>query len=454
MTAVRWAVAESVGGLPAAFWWLWLGTLVNRAGGFVLIFLAFYLTSELGYSAAFAGLVLGLFGLGSALAAVVGGVLADRIGRRPTILGAHLATSAVMASLALAQSKPVIAVGAFLLGLASNAVRPASSAMMADIVAPEDRSRAFALQYWAINLGFAVAPVLGGVLAGLGYETLFLVDAATTLVTALLVWAKVPESHPDGVVGLRRGAGEPATSGSLADVVRDRVFMSFLLLNFFVAFVFMQHVVTLPLAMERDGLSPTAYGAVMSVNGILIVLVTVPVSRWLQRFAPARVLALAAVLMGAGFASTALADTAAVYAMTVAVWTISEILGAPVSTTVVAELSPAALRGRYQGMFTLSWSAASAAAPVAGGWVFDRYGETALWSICGVVGLLCALGNLTLAGAREARLAELAAADHDAVTGVKAPPPREPEDAAVEQLAEGEPTTAPPPDRVASGATD
>ena len=72
--------------------------------------------------------------------------------------------------------------------------------MMTDIVPPEDRVRAFSLNYWAINLGFAIAPVLGGLLASSGYLTLFLVDAGTTLVFAVLVFLKVPESRPEVVV--------------------------------------------------------------------------------------------------------------------------------------------------------------------------------------------------------------------------------------------------------------
>ena len=403
---LRGTWARTVGGLPAAFWWLWAGPFLNRVGSFVLTFLAFYLTDALGHYAAYAGLVLALFGLGSAVAAVVGGVLADRIGRRPTLLGSFAASSVVMAALGFVQSPAAIAVGALLLGLASNATRPAFSAMVSDLVGPEDRVRAFSLNYWAINLGFAIAPVLAGLLAGFGYRTLFLADAATTALTALLLWAKLPETRPARAAG---GAAEPAAlQGTLRDALGDRVFGSFVLLTFLIAAVYAQHQITLPIAMRDDGLSPAAYGSVMAVNGILIVLVTVPVSRWLQRLPPERVLAAAAVITGAGFACTAAADSATAHAAAVAVWTVGEILNAPVSVAVVAALAPAHLRGRYQGVYTLAWSAAFFLAPLVGGWTYEVLGGDALWLACGAAGLVCAAGHLVIAGARDRRLAELA----------------------------------------------
>src|SRR5690348_15222246 len=158
-----------VGGLPRAFWWLWVGTLVNRTGAFVLPFMSYYLTESLGRSAAFAGFVAALNAAGAAVSAVVGGVLADRIGRRPTMLGANLGSALMLVALGLSHTAALIVVFSFLAGLAGNASRPATSAMIADLVSPADRTRAYALNFWGINLGFAVAMLAGGVLASHGY---------------------------------------------------------------------------------------------------------------------------------------------------------------------------------------------------------------------------------------------------------------------------------------------
>ena len=400
---MREALGPTVSGLPRTFWWLWAGTLVNRAGAFVLPFLAFYLTDELDLTPSFVGLVLGTFGLGSTVAALVGGVLADRLGRRPVLLGSQLGTAAVLVVLGLTTAPYAVLVLVGLLGLTSNTSRPAFSAMTTDIVPPEDRVRAFSLNYWAINLGFAIAPLLAGLLAASGYLTLFLVDAATTLVFALLVFLRVPESRP----GLAPGTS--ARPGSMADVLRDRVFLMFVLLTFCFAVVFMQHLSSLPVQMGADGLSPSQYGAVIALNGALIVLVTVPLTRWLQAYPRSRVLAVSSLFVGVGFGATAWATTVPQYAATVAVWTVGEVIGAAVGPSVVADLAPSALRGRYQGVFGFSFATAALVAPLVGGAVYQHLGATTLWLGCALLSFATGAAHLAIGPARGRRLAELRA---------------------------------------------
>ena len=398
---LRQLLGPTVSGLPPTFWWLWAGTLVNRAGAFVLPFLAFYLTDELDLTPSFVGLVLGAFGLGSVVASLVGGVLADRLGRRPVLLGSQLSTAATLVLLGVTTATPAVLVLVGLLGLTSNTSRPAFSAMTTDIVAPADRVRAFSLNYWAINLGFAIAPVLGGVLASSGYLTLFLADAGTTLVFALLVFLKVPESRPDVVVA------EGERPGSMADVLRDRVFLTFVLLTFCFAVVFMQHLSSLPVQMGDDGLSPSQYGAVIALNGAMIVLVTVPLTRWLQAYPRSRVLAVSSVFVGLGFGATAWAGSVPAYAATVAIWTVGEVIGAAVGPSVVADLAPAALRGRYQGVFGFSFATASLVAPLAGGAVYQHLGSTVLWVGAAMLSFGAGVGHLAAGPARGRRLRQL-----------------------------------------------
>jgi MFS family permease len=417
---LRRALAPTVSGLPSAFWWLWAGTLVNRVGAFVLPFLAFYLTDELDLTPAYVGLVLGTFGFGSIIATLLGGALADRLGRRPVLLISQVSTAATLVVLGLTTTPVAVLLLCGLLGLTSNTARPAFSAMMTDIVSAEDRVRAFSLNYWAINLGFAIAPVLGGLLAKSGYLALFLVDAATTLVFAVLVFLRVPESHPT------LGAPRSTTAGSMVDVLRDRVFLSFVLLTFGFAVVFMQHLSSLPVQMDDDGLSPAQYGTVIALNGAIIVLVTVPLTRWLQRYPRSRVLAISSVFLGVGFGTTMWASTPAEYAATVVVWTVGEVIGAAVAPAIVADLSPAALRGRYQGVFGFSFAAAALVAPLVGGVVYDRLGGPVLWTGCAVLSFVTAAGHLAVAPARSRRLALLRTeeiAGRAAPRRITSPPP-------------------------------
>ncbi|MEY9944365.1 MDR family MFS transporter [Kitasatospora sp. GAS1066B] len=397
---LRTATSESVGGLPSAFWWLWTSTLVNRLGGFVVTFLALYLTVDRGYSASFAGLVASLFGLGGAIAALVGGVLTDRIGRRPTLLVAQSLTALSTTALGFADGRLMIAAVAFLVGLSSNASRPAVSAMIADVVPAADRVRAFSLNYWAINIGFGVSAAVAGLIAAHGYLTLFIADAATTLLCAFVVFVKVPESRPTASGQAPGAPGQAAATGSavsLGTVFRDRRFMALVGLTFLVALVFQQGSTTLAVSMGKSGLSTEQYGLVIALNGLLIVLLQIPVTRLLQGRDRGVLLLAAALLIGWGFGLTAFAGSSAlIYAGSVAVWTLGEIIQAPTSMGLVAELSPTHARGRYQGVYSLSWSAASFLGPAAGGLLLDHAGHRTLWYGCAVVGTVAAVGYLVL----------------------------------------------------------
>ncbi|MEU4779495.1 MFS transporter [Micromonospora sp. NPDC023633] len=437
MRTMRGWFRDTTGGLPVTFWYLWAGTLINRLGSFVLVFLAIYLTQERGFSPSQAGLVLGLWGVGGALGTTAGGTLSDRWGRRPTLLTAHLGAAAMMLALGFARELWAVALGALLLGMFAEAARPAFGAMVIDVVPEKDRLRAFSLNYWAINLGFASAAILAGLAAEAGYLLLFVVDATTTVITALIIFAKVGETRraPTGAVA-HKGGGAPI--GALRTILRDRVFLGFVTLNLFAALVFLQHISMLPIAMGDSGLSPATYGSVIALNGVLIVIGQLFVPRLIRGRSRSHVLALASVVMGVGFGLTAFADTAWFYGLTVLVWTVGEMLNSPSNATLIAELSPAELRGRYQGVFSLSWQGAAAVAPVLGGLVREQAGNAQLWLGCAVIGGLMALAHLISGPTRERRAATLRTATGPVVPVVAIQPPA-PEAAEAAATAPAEP---------------
>ncbi|MFG2574720.1 MFS transporter [Streptomyces sp. NPDC048481] len=390
VAVLRRAARETLSGLPREFWWLWTSTLVNRLGAFVATFMALYLTLDRGYSASYAGLVASLHGLGGVVSSLGGGVMADRLGRRPTLLVAQTCTAASVALLGFMEHPVAIAGVAFLVGMASNASRPAVQAMMADIVRPEDRVRAFSLNYWAINLGFAVSSTAAGFIAEVSYRAGFLLEASMTLVCAIVVFLKLPESRPE-----RADKGEGARDDErvgLGTVLRDGRFMSVVGLSFLVALVFQQGAVGLPVAMGAAGFTSADYGMAIAVNGVLIVALQIPVTRFIEHRDARRLLVVSSVLAGYGFGLTAFAGSVGVFALTVCVWTLAEIVNAPTQTGLVVRLSPTHGRGRYQGMYTLSWAVASLIAPLMSGLVIDRFGAEWLWGMCAVVGTAAGVG--------------------------------------------------------------
>lgn len=394
------AIIATVRGLPAAFWWLWAGSLVNRLGGFVYAFLALYLTSRRGFSPERAGLVVALYGFGQTLAAPVGGALADRIGRRATILVASVGGAAGMLQLGLSARPAYIGASAAVLGFVGDLYRPAVQASVADLVPPEDRVRAYGYLYWAANLGWAFAAVVAGFVASWGYLGLFIGDAATTLLFGVIVFLRVPESLPcadqdaaSAQASDRSEGSHRARSTFLSTFLapfRDARLTTFVGIQFLVILVFMQAPVAFSLDLQAHGVSARAFGLLVALNGVLIVLFQPMVVRLIASArAPSRALALGAVLTGLGFGLNGLATEGwltATYVVSVVTWTAGEILFSTVVPTVVAELSPPALRGGYQGMNNLSWGLAACTAPILGGWALGHVGSQMLWAACAVMG--------------------------------------------------------------------
>jgi hypothetical protein len=114
------------------------------------------------------------------------------------------------------------------------------------------------------------------------------------------------------------------------------------------------------------------------------------------------VLAVAVALLGLGTGAVALSGTLPAYLAAAAGWTAGSMLAAPPNAEIIAELSPPALRGRYQAVFYLTFPAAGFVAPAAGGWSLQHLGDWH-WALCGLAGVLAAAGHLVASGARERR---------------------------------------------------
>ncbi len=410
-------MGTTVGGLPRQFWYLWANTLINRIGSFAVIVLAFYLTQQRHLSPTYAGFVLGLWGAGGAIGTLVGGVLADRWGRKPTFLTALYSSAAMMLALGFARGKVEIAIVVLMLGITSDAARPAMAALMLDIVPAADRLRAFSLNYWVINLGFAFAATIAGLVADVDYLLLFVLDAATTTAAATLIAVTITEPPRAPIALRRKPAGEEsaeearstvaANGGRLTDVFADRVFMGFVGINVLTSLVFLQHISTLPIAMGQDGLSASAFGQIIALNGLLIVAGQLFVPRLLRGRSHASALAAAALVMGIGFGLNAFAHTAWFYAIAVVVWTVGEMLNSPSNSTTIAELSRSDMRGRYQGVFSFSWTIAGFAAPLLGALVLQHWGAATLWLGCLALSIIIAGLHVVSGPARDRRAREL-----------------------------------------------
>lgn len=391
--------------LPPEFYFLWLGTVINRMGGFAAPFLTLYMTGRLGLPIATGALFVSVLGAGSFIAQLFGGELADRLGRRPVMMLSFFVSPVAMIVVGLVRDPVLLVPALFALGFFMSLYRPAVSAAVIDLVPAERRTRAFGLIYWAINFGAALAPILAGFLANVDFFLIFLGDAVTTALFGVIVLLRVPETQS----AEHAIAAQQPMRARAGQALRDPMLLFFFVLSLLVGMIYSQGEVTLPLDMAAHGLLPSDYGLAIAVNGALIVLVTLQVARMVERWPRYGTMALAALLLGTGFGLTQFANTLGLYALTVVVWTIGEVIGAAVAPVIVSEMSPPALRGLYQGIWGSSWGLAFFIGPALGGFVLQHYGSGVLWSAAFGLGIVMFFAYLAMSIPARRRAQEVTA---------------------------------------------
>ncbi|HEV7925703.1 MAG TPA: MFS transporter [Verrucomicrobiae bacterium] len=367
--------------LPRPAWILFLGTFLNKFGTFVMPFLTLYLTQR-GFSLGAAGLAISAYGLGGLMASALGGHLADAIGRRKTIALSMFSVAAAMMLLSQSRSLPLIIVATWLAALTGELYRPASSALLADLVPPELRVTAYAAYRMAFNAGFAFGPATAGFLAARGYFWLFAGDAATSVLFGLIALAALPSDVP-----IRHE--ESHWGDDMKTLARDGKFLRVLCGAFCIALVFLQYISTYSLHVTRLGFPAATYGLILSLNGVLVVLCELPLTSVTRRFPSRLVMAAGYLLVGAGFSLNAFAHSVPALVACVVIFTFGEMVSMPVSSAYVAGLAPEHLRGRYMGTYSLTWSAALIVAPQWGLRLFNA-SPVALWLTCGALAILAA----------------------------------------------------------------
>lgn len=334
-------LVSSLRALPRAAWILFFGTFLNKFGGFVVPFLTLYLTSR-GYTVSQTSFAVAAYGVGSLLASLLGGHLAD-------------------------------------------------------IVQPGQRITAFAALRVSFNAGFAFGPATAGLLAGYGYFWLFAGDAATSALFGLVVLLALP-----------RAGYNPQNHASWKEALRvlrqDRKLHQLLLANFSIALVFFQLASSFGLYVTHLGYSAATYGAVVSLNGALIVFFELGLTRFTRRFPPRRVMAVGYVLCAAGFALNALARSVVGLVACMLVFTLGEMIAMPTSSAYLADLAPQHMRGRYMGASGLTWALALITGPACGLKLFAS-SPAMYWAGCAALGVFAAavISCPPRAGAAEVR---------------------------------------------------
>jgi MFS family permease len=370
--------------LPRAFWVLFTGTFINRFGTFVMPFLAIYLTRE-GYTIAQAGLAISAYGAGALLASLIGGHLADTIGRRHTMVLGSWSAAVTLIVLYYASGLTAIITVSALNGFANALYSPAASALIADLVPDRLRVRAFAGLRFAVNAGFGFGSAAAGLLAKYSFAWLFYGDALTLVIFGAIALAFLPH----GVRHQRGGHGYIPWSFALRRIFRDRAFVAMFVSALLCAIVFSQFNTSYGLEVERRGFDTTIYGALLAMNGLMVILFELPLTSLTMRFSPKRVIALGYAVLGGGFALNTFGNSLTILFLSMALFTVGEMIAMPMQSAYVARIAPRELRGRYNGAMSMAWSCASMIGPAAGMWIFSNHHD-ALWLACGAFGMLAA----------------------------------------------------------------
>jgi len=369
-------------------WVLVIGTLVNWLGRFVVVYLTLYLTTQ-GYSPAEAGLAVAGYGVGNIAAAAIGGFLADRIGRRRTIVLSMTTSAGAMLALSQARGLWSVVVWAGAAGLTSEMFRAPSGALIADVVPRDHLVTGFAVNRLAMNLGAAIGPVIGAFIAQRSFFALFVGDALSSLAFAALALALLPaDAHPRRV---------PAGSvfENYRSMLADRRFLAFLGASLLGALIYRQAYTTLSLHVRDAGLPIGVYGWLLALNAVMVILFELPLTTVTRSWRSHRVIAAGLLLVGTGFALNTVASTTGALVASVIVWSAGEIIYAPQASALWVKFAPDDARGQYASAYSFTWALAWVFAGTVGGALF-AHDPNALWIACGLAGL--AAMALALAG--------------------------------------------------------
>lgn len=386
MKTIQRLYRDAYSGLSRPIWIQAVIMLINRAGTMVIPFLTVYLTTALHFSIAQAGIVLSAFGLGSIVGVYFGGRLTDRIGFFPVQFWSLLVNGVIFIVLCYLRGFWTICGCIFILASIGEAFRPANAAATAYYSKPENRTRSYSLNRLAVNLGFAVGPALGGLLAGISFNWLFWTDGLTCIAAAIAL-----------SIALKPAATKTRTEKIKAEptAYRDRTFLKFTGLVWLFALTFFQIFSVIPLYYQHVlRLTESQIGLVLSMNGLIIALVEmVLVYKLENKGKDTQYIGFGILVNAGGYLILALCGPYGIVAVaSMLLLTVAEMLTMPFFNAYWAHRSTPQTRGQYAALYGMAFSAAQVVGPAAGAQVADFLGFKWLWPMLIMLNVLTWLG--------------------------------------------------------------
>ncbi len=390
ITTIFETYRKAYGGLPREVWMISFALFVNRFGTMVLPFLALYLTSELKFTEAAAGWVISVYGLGSVTGTYVGGRLTRPVGSIRLQIILLLLASPMYLVLPFCGTWTSLLTAIFFLSLFADGMRPANATSIAEYSTPEQKTRSYALQRMAVNLGITFGPAIGGFLSTVSFFWLFVADAVTTLGSALaLIFffgfhaRRVERKEIPDVKAANSLPAIPEKKPS-----SDWLFLTFIGLLLATDIVFFQVHATYPLYL-RDHylLTRPMIGLIYAVNTVMVVAFEMILVNRVKTWPLILTIGWGCFFSCLGFGMMPLSPAIWFCVFSMMVVTLGEMLFMPLSSGWVAQRSEGGDTGTYMGWYIMTYSVAAVLAPALGGWIYgiDR---DLLWYLALVIGVM------------------------------------------------------------------
>jgi predicted MFS family arabinose efflux permease len=382
-------------GFTREVWILALITFVNRAGTMVLPFLSKYLKENLHFTYGEVGWIMVAFGLGSMLGSWLGGKLTDKIGFYKIMIFSLFTSGILFFILQYITTFWGLCFGMFIIMAISDMFRPAMFVSLSVYAKPENRVRALSLVRLAVNLGFTAGPTLGGlIILGMGYRGLFWVDGSTCIIAILIFAFYIKEKKR-----IPAAIDDTAVKTVKKSIYKDKPFWLLLFISFITAMVFFQIFTTLPLYHhEKFGLSEFQTGLLLSINGLLVFLLEMPIVSRLERKKANKVrnIGYGSLCIAAGYYILLFDAWVGILVISIVLLTLGEIFSFPFANAVALNRAPKGQEGQYMGLYTMSFSLAHIASSKTGLEIIAHFGYFVNWFVMGSLGMLALLCGIWL----------------------------------------------------------
>ena len=383
---------------PPPFWVLMLGTFIDRLGtNLIMPFLAIYVVERFDAKITQVGLIYTIFAVGSGAGNFLAGALADRFGRRFTLILGLVCAATARIALGLVNDFSGLYVAAAFAGFFGAISWPAQLAMTADLLGPQKRASGFGIQRVVINSTFALGPLAGGFFGPrIGYFPLFVLDAITSFFVALIIFTRLPETRP------QKAQDAPAenfaqTLSGYGRVLQDGTFVAFILVTILTVTAYMQMSTTLSVFLVKyQHMSESFFGALVMLNALMVVVLQIPVTRWASQQPLLLIMIAGTALYLFGFGSYGLSPSAPLFVFAMILISLGEMLVIPTSQALTALFAPLDMRARYVATERLNWIVAQSLGPLAATAIMDRFDARWVWYGCSIVCAISILGFLGL----------------------------------------------------------